>query len=612
VFLPLSSDRRKNPAASSIKAGSKEILMFLWKSISSFTMGLLLLFSSYDLPATGQEGAARQEQREAQKALEQKAFALLEEIIAQAPTLKLVENRVMIQATAAGLIWKRDEKQARAVFKSATASIAEIMSAMDQSNPQYDSMVQTLSELRMNMLDTITQFDPQLALDILHETRQPSPPPRYSSYSPPDIEIQLEGRLAGLIAAKDPQRALQIARASLTKGLSYELINTLSQLRSRDKEGAATLSQEIIARLKAENRMTPDVSGIAFSLAYMLRSQEGDERSFRELLNLLIGSALNASLSSKVNQAESYLARNLLSQLQPLMPEIEKYAPSRVAALRQKLADLDRVSDPYTRSLNDIGKLAQDGPVEAALEAVAKMPPEYSGQGYQQVIRKAAGQGEYDRARQIANSEALEPIQRKAMLEEIDRQALWQTANQGKLNEARQMLTKLHSVEERASALIQLARMSSDKNEPETARQFLAEAFDTVAGKAANYQQLHIRLQVAQAYVPFDPNRSFEIMTQIIDQVNDLMTAAAALDGFESNYLKDGEWMPSGGSALSNMVVTCNQQIAELARADFDLARSLADRWQRSEVQIKARLMVVQAALSNASFIAESSMKSQN
>jgi soluble cytochrome b562 len=301
-----------------------------------------------------------------------------------------------------------------------------------------------------------------------------------------------------------------------------------------------------------------------------------------------------------------------LSQLQPLMPEIEKYAPSRVAAIRQKLAELDRASDPYTRSLNDIRKLTQDGTLEEALEAVAKMPPEYSGQGYQQVIRKAAGQGEYDRARQIANSEAMEPIQRKAMLEEIDRQALWQTANQGKLNEARQMLAKLHSVEERASALIQLARMSSDKNDRETRRQLLAEAFETVGGKAANYQQLQTQLQVAKAYVPVDPDRSFEIMVQIIDHVNDLMTAAAALDGFENNYLKNGEWMPSGGSALSNMVVTCNQRIAELARADFDRARSLADRWQRSEVQIKARLMVVQTVLSNASFIAESSVKSQN
>src|SRR5262245_50231911 len=308
--------------------------MFLRRLISSFALGLWLLFTGYAQPA-GQDGAAGQVGLAEQKALAQKDLAMLVGIRAQAPTLKLVENRVMIQATAAGLIWKQDEKQARAVFKTAIASLAEITSAMDQSDPQYDSMAQTISELRLNLLDIVTQFDPQLALDLVHATRQPSPPRRQSSYSPPDIEIQLEGRLAGLIASKDPQRALQLARASLAKGLSSELISTLSQLRSSDKEAAATLSQEIIAKLRAENRMTPDVSGIAFSLAHMFRSQAGDERSFRELLNLLVGSALDTSLSGKINQSELHLAQNLLSQLRPLMPEIEKYAPSRVTAVRQ-------------------------------------------------------------------------------------------------------------------------------------------------------------------------------------------------------------------------------------------------------------------------------------
>src|SRR4030095_11784225 len=114
---------------------------------------------------------------------------------------------------------------------------------------------------------------------------------------------------------------------------------------------------------KAESRMTPDVSGIAFNLLYMFRPPEGDERLFRDLLDFVVGAALNASLSNRVNPQEQYLARNLLEQLQPMMPEIEKYAPSRVAALRRKLAELDRMTDPYTRSLNEMNKLAEQGTV---------------------------------------------------------------------------------------------------------------------------------------------------------------------------------------------------------------------------------------------------------
>ena len=183
-------------------------------------------------PANQESTATTQEQQEAQKALEQKAFALIEEIITQAPTLKLAENRVNIQATAADLIWKRDEKRARVIFKQATASLAQAMTAMDPSDPQYDTLAQALAQLRMSVLDTIARHDPQLALDFLRATRQPAPPGSHPFDSPPDVEPQLEGRLASLIAATDPQRALQIAKESLTRGLSYELINTLSQLQA--------------------------------------------------------------------------------------------------------------------------------------------------------------------------------------------------------------------------------------------------------------------------------------------------------------------------------------------------------------------------------------------
>src|SRR5262249_49254417 len=232
--------------------------MFLKRLFSSFALGLLLISSIYAQSTAKQEETSnKQEQQEAQKELEQKAYALLEEIIAQASNLKLAENRITIQAGAAELLWSHDEKRARGVFKIAISSLAEMMGTMDQSDPQYESLAQTLTQLRMNLLDMITRHDPQLALDLRRTTRQPSSTRRHSSYSPPDIEVQLEGRLAGLIAAKDPHRALQIARDTLTKGLSYELISTLSQLRTKDKEVAATLTQEIIAKIKAENRMTP-------------------------------------------------------------------------------------------------------------------------------------------------------------------------------------------------------------------------------------------------------------------------------------------------------------------------------------------------------------------
>ena len=126
--------------------------MFPKQAISSFAVGLLLLSSVCgQSPANQESTATTQEQQEAQKALEQKAFALIEEIIELAPTLKLAENRVSTLATAADLIWKRDEKRARVIYKQTTASLAQAMSALDPNDPQYDTLAQALGQLRMNI-----------------------------------------------------------------------------------------------------------------------------------------------------------------------------------------------------------------------------------------------------------------------------------------------------------------------------------------------------------------------------------------------------------------------------------------------------------------------------
>src|SRR5262245_63050327 len=114
--------------------------MYLRRLIFAFTLGYLLLASiDAQTPAKQQEAASTQEKLEARKELEEKAFALLEEVIVQSSTLRQVDNRITIQASAADLIWKRDEKRARALFKAASASLAEVMATMDQSDPQYGS-----------------------------------------------------------------------------------------------------------------------------------------------------------------------------------------------------------------------------------------------------------------------------------------------------------------------------------------------------------------------------------------------------------------------------------------------------------------------------------------
>src|SRR5437763_8082402 len=74
------------------------------------------------LPQLDQE--TKEEKEKAQKELEKKALSLLDDTLQSAQALKLAENRAVIRAQAADLLWKRDEKRARSLFRDAVLDLA--------------------------------------------------------------------------------------------------------------------------------------------------------------------------------------------------------------------------------------------------------------------------------------------------------------------------------------------------------------------------------------------------------------------------------------------------------------------------------------------------------
>src|SRR5262245_26482208 len=66
-----------------------------------------------------QEPQETEEEKKAAKELEKKALGLIDEMVAEAASLKLAENRVHILAGASDILWARDEERARALVRQA-------------------------------------------------------------------------------------------------------------------------------------------------------------------------------------------------------------------------------------------------------------------------------------------------------------------------------------------------------------------------------------------------------------------------------------------------------------------------------------------------------------
>ena len=565
----------------------------------------LLLFSSSLVAAQTassgpEEAAGREERPGAPKELEKKALDMLDEVIAQAQSLRMAENRVYIHAVAADLLWPHDEKRARGLFKTAMRELIALTNAIDSSDPNYMGLLQAPATLRQEMLPLIAQHDPKLALEFLRATRLPAQGGLYNPRQA-DQELWLELNVAGQIAAKDPKQALQIAEDSLNKGLSPGLTNLLGQIQDRD--AAVELAGKIIDRLHTENLATDqNAANTAVNLLQTLRATNNtpssvavDDSVRRELFDMVVTAALSAPNGRAANGDTRQI---LFNTLQSMMPDVERYEPSQVAALRRQAAAFDRSLDPQTRMWNDYNNLVQNGTVDALLEAAPKAPPEMRDAYYQQAANKALNDGDETRARQIVNDNISDPGQRNQMLANFDQQKIWNATNQGKLDEARQLLSRLPTNEERVGMLIQWATMTNAKGNRKGALQFLDEARGMLGYRAKNFNQLQAQLQLAGAYAPLAPARSFEIIEPGIDQLNELIAAAAVLEGFGQENFKDDELAVRGGTMMSNMVQQYAAALAPLARMDFERTAATADRLQRVEARLMAHLSIVQGILS--------------
>ena len=548
------------------------------------------LFSSV---SQAQEPAtAEQPEEKARPSTETKILGLIESIAERATNLRSQENRIRVTVTVANMLWPQNEKRARALFQTVTEEMSGIAASI-RTDRQAAAKIPLFAELRSEVIEKLARRDPDLALEFLRLTRIPQPGSTARAYGMADFESNLEIHLANLIVPKDPARALSIARANLARGLSHEMNGLLSQLQQKDQASARAFYRDLVDKVNAEiPANNQEVSNFAVSLLASFRPPQMEEQPFAELIKTVSNAAVShraGESTYRVNYQE-----NLASNLRHMMPDIEKYAPAAASRLRSMMERFDNTHLPHQKFQLEIQTVAQQGTVDDILALAPKYPVEMRDMVYQQAIWTSVSNGDAARARQIASELIADFGQRQSMLEQIDRNLMWNAVNDAKFVEAREMLRKFPSPEERAQFLIQLSRNVANKNDKQTACNLLDEA-ETVLNEAApGSGHIQMQIELADAYATLDVGRSFTILTPLVSQLNELIAAAIVLDGFDNRYLKDGEWVTGAGS-VGNLVNGVGEKLASLARIDFDRALALSNQVERPEVRLMIQLSIAQA-----------------
>jgi hypothetical protein len=551
-----------------------------------------------------------EDQLKAQQELKPKALGLLEGVIKDSEAFKHAENRIRIRALAANILWEHDEARARALFKEVIAGLVDLLANAPETSEQPEGRrtLEGPQQLRRELLQILAQRDARLAREFLRVTRPQQSQVANAREALPDQPLEMS--LAIRFAATDPKQALEIGEESLARGLTYELPQLIQALRPKDPEAAAKLAGQAVSKLRTEKLET---SHVAREVAVALlreatRTPSGEEKfptsatplleqsALRELTEMIAAEALRPSSTSP----------ELIDSLQEMMPILEKHAPARAAQLRRKLEPQKKTDEEggeiaAAQNWRKYQSIMEKGGVDELLTAAATAPEGVREMLYQHATAKLMEDGgDADRARQVINERVKDEALRKQLLAQVDEMVAYKAAEQGKIEQTRKMLGTLRTNEERVMVLAQLATGAAERGDKKGALQLLDEARGMIGGRAKNFTQLGAQLAVARAYAPLDAARSLAILEPVVDQLNELLAAAVVLGGFITEELiRDDEIMMEPLAMVSNEIFfRYLGDLNALARADFERTSALADRFQRDEIRIMARLLIAQSILS--------------
>ena len=569
------------------------------------------------------EKARREEEK--RRELEKKAVALLGEIADAADGLKLSVNRVSVYGTIGALLWKSDEKRARNVINGAAQEIINAQNAAHDeaddsgsgSSNGYQTTEWEMQEARRQLVQALAPLDAEFALEIYRRTRSAemaalmqSPKslfPNGSDYNRVQNEINTEHALANEIARQDPKRAVRLAREILEKGLSYQLLDLIDRLKSKEPEEASSLADEAIRKLQGADFSTgyndrnlalnfltrlsqkPSADGGVATRAAAEKSKFAvDEGGLRALADKLINFFL------RDQQAESYSY-----QISQLIPTVEKLLPSRVEQLRRRESDIKQRqarSNPYER----LNKLNETADAETLVTEAQNAPSEVKSQYYSSAANKLinAETPHVERARAVINS-IPDRRTRDYALQNLNTQLFYKALNAGNIEEARRIVAQIKSKNAQVAHYVQLFNHLRQKKDEKPARQMLDEAAALVAANPENREEVSAVVQLASAYSAVAPETSLALLEPLFARFDELLHASILVNRFSGGQpatRADEITSQFFHGALGQFGFYLSQpDLAKMAAADFDRTSNLANGLQRPEARIFVKLMLAQA-----------------
>jgi K+-sensing histidine kinase KdpD len=177
------------------------------------------------------------------------------------------------------------------------------------------------------------------------------------------------------------------------------------------------------------------------------------------------------------------------------------------------------------------------------------------------------------------------PYQKRQALYNLEMQEMYRSMQKGKVEDALRNIAALSSPQERAQLLTQVANQIGPGYKRAAVLLFLEQARGLLppSAQAQDQTQMQALFEIAKAFARYDSKRAFEVFDPLVDQFNDLSTAARTMNGFVGEFYEQDELNMQNGNSISGLAQQLTFTLGTLGLSNFDRATATAERVEQSE-----------------------------
>lgn len=578
-------------SAFTIDSAESGVILLMYKKLSLPLIFLLLVQAVF--PQTVETKKNDEFSEETRK----QAVEFLRETAGDVNNLRSLENRISFSSEVASIMWFNDEQEARVMYQAVINDFKQLLFQYDsQLNAMGDvkedyygggflggefnekaklmRKLQKAVSVRQQIVASIAEHDPQLALDFYDAS--------LNSITNAELRQRFTGdayfvtRLLTEIAQKDPNKAAEFGRKSLANGVNYQHLELLKKIYAKDVDKGAEFAEEMVKKLKDAKSESEEY--------YMLGS----------VLQLGADNFAKAKKDNKkpmfteqtLRDLTEVLAQSLLKSEEPRGMEyvelIEKFSPSRAVQIRARNNSRTSLSNRSSYVGNAAPRIYAANVANAPANSAAVTSNRDSAASSDEVP------SEEDLMKNLTN------LQNKDLPKE-EREKV--------ITKARKIISSLPGKQAKIFALSNLAAQVYKVGDKDLAAEIMREAEGLVNLQPKNYQDYIEVWLLINGYAQSDANKAFPILEDAVSRINETLNAFVKVAEFidvQGEIIDDGEVQVGafGGSMvreITNGLGQTDSVLRNLAKADMVRMRSVTNRFDKPEVRVLAKMLVLRA-----------------